>query len=338
MFDNVLINKIILGKPLIKQDNLNLHIAFGISSNYTRPVGILIKSVLANSQKQNFVFHIFCDGIIEQDELKRYQQLIDEYHTTIAIYYFSNEDFLGLDDKEFTIAAYYRFAIPSHIKEYTDTLLYLDADTVAVGDLNEFKKIDLSKHLAAVVREFKFKDNQVVPYRKEDFYFNSGMMYINIPLWIKEQVSEQCLAILREVNADASKKAKYGYDFRCFDQDALNIVLKDRVIFLEPRFNFLTNISLKANKNLITVPDDTLIIHYHGFNKPWHEWCYHKLNRYYREIAKTSPWSDVPWDNKPTKYRQMRLYAKYYLKQGNLVKAFYWLKKAVAAKNHPKNS
>ena len=64
---------------------------------------------------------------------------------------------------------------------------------------------------------------------------------------------------------------KYGYEFRCFDQDALNIVLKDKVKYIEPKYNFLANISLKHNKNLQNVPMDTIFIHYHGFNKPWHE-------------------------------------------------------------------
>lgn len=37
------------------------------------------------------------------------------------------------------------------------------------------------------------------------------------------------VSILREVNLDPKQKIKYGYEFRCFDQDALNIVLKIRL-------------------------------------------------------------------------------------------------------------
>lgn len=125
---------------------------------------------------------------------------------------------------------------------------------------------------------------------------------------------------------------KYGYEFRCFDQDALNIVLKDKVKYIEPKYNFLANISLKYNKNLQNVPTDTIFIHYHGFNKPWYEWCFHHLARYFRDYKEISPWKNEPWDKCPTKYRQMRLYAKFYIKNGNFIKAMYWIIRSILKK------
>lgn len=91
------------------------------------------------------------------------------------------------------------------------------------------------------------------------------MMYIDLKEWIKCKISEKCINILREINKFPDKKIKYGYEFRCFDQDALNIVLKDKVKYIEPKYNFLANISLKHNKNLQNVPKDTIFIHYHTY-------------------------------------------------------------------------
>lgn len=112
---------------------------------------------------------------------------------------------------------------------------------------------------------------------------------------------------------------KYGYEFRYFDQDALNIVLKNKVKYIEPKYNFLVNISLKHNKNLQNVPNDTIFIHYHGFNKPWHEWCFHHLTRYF----------NIFMEKCPTRYHQMRLYAKFYIKNSNFIKAIYWIVRSI---------
>lgn len=313
MFENAVKNKINLSGNNKKSD---FHIAFGISKTFTYPVGVLITSILENNKDMKISFHIFVDDKIEDKELNRFKDLIEFYDTNIIIYEIDNSEFLNLDDREFTIATYYRFAIPYQLKDLTDKYLYIDADMIAIRDLKDYLNINIENKIAAVVDDFTLdKVGNPILLAEDKKYFNAGMMYINLNLWMKEQVSEKSVSILREVNLDPKQKIKYGYEFRCFDQDALNIVLKNKVKYIEPKYNFLANISLKHNKNLQNVPMDTIFIHYHGFNKPWHEWCFHHLARYFRDYKEISPWKNEPWDKCPTKYRQMRLYAKFYIKK-----------------------
>ncbi|MFR3240642.1 MAG: glycosyltransferase family 8 protein [Megamonas funiformis] len=270
---------------------------------------------------------------MEDKELNRFKELVEFYDTDIIIYEIDNSEFLNLDDREFTIATYYRFAIPYQLKDLTDKYLYIDADMIAIRDLKDYLNINIENKIAAVVDDFTLdKVGNPILLAEDKKYFNAGMMYINLNLWMKEQVSEKSVSILREVNLDPKQKIKYGYEFRCFDQDALNIVLKNKVKYIEPKYNFLANISLKHNKNLQNVPTDTIFIHYHGFNKPWHEWCFHHLARYFRDYKEISPWKNEPWDKCPTKYRQMRLYAKFYIKNGNFIKAMYWIIRSILKK------
>lgn len=330
MFENAVKNKINLTRDNKKSD---FHIAFGISKTFTYPVGVLITSILENNKDMKINFHIFVDDKIEDKELNRFKDLIEFYDTNIIIYEIDNSEFLNLDDREFTIATYYRFAIPYQLKDLTDKYLYIDADMIAIRDLKDYLNINIENKIAAVVDDFTLdKVGNPILLAEDKKYFNAGMMYINLNLWMKEQVSEKSVSILREVNLDPKQKLKYGYEFRCFDQDALNIVLKDKVKYIEPKYNFLTNISLKHNKNLQNVPTDTIFIHYHGFNKPWHEWCFHPLARYFRNYKEISPWKNEPWDKCPTKYRQMRLYAKFYIKKGTLIKAIYWIMQSIIKK------
>lgn len=316
MFENAVKNKINLSGNNKKSD---FHIAFGISKTFTYPVGVLITSILENNKDMKINFHIIVDDKIEDKELNRFKELVEFYDTDIIIYEIDNSEFLNLDDREFTIATYYRFAIPYQLKDLTDKYLYIDADMIAIRDLKDYLNINIENKIAAVVDDFTLdKVGNPILLAEDKKYFNAGMMYINLNLWMKEQVSEKSVSILREVNLDPKQKIKYGYEFRCFDQDALNIVLKNKVKYIEPKYNFLANISLKHNKNLQNVPMDTIFIHYHGFNKPWHEWCFHPLARYFRDYKEISPWKNEPWDKCPTKYRQMRLYAKFYIKMVTL--------------------
>lgn len=337
MFENVVLHKKVLGDYQYNENTI--HVAFGITSNFTRPVGILIDSIVKNASTCDFAFHIFADDILPNTEISRFNELTKEFPISITIYHFNNSDFHGLDTREFTIATYYRFAIPMQLRYIPSSkyFAYIDADILCVGDFCKFKEINIKHYIAGVVREFKVdKKGNVQPYKEDDFYFNAGVMYINRDLWIKEMISEKCLNILREVNLNPEiKVSKYGYEFRCFDQDALNIVLKDRVLFMDIQYNFLTNISQKNFKNMKNVPSDTILIHYHGYNKPWHQWCFHPLANIYHKSMKNSPWKDVPLDKNPSKYRQMRIYSKYFFKKWNIFKGIYWLLKSFQGKiNH----
>lgn len=330
MFEHAVKNKINLTRDDKKSD---FYIAFGISKAFTYPVGVLITSILENNKDMKISFHIFVDDKIEDKELNRFKDLIEFYDTNIIIYEIDNSEFLNLDDREFTIATYYRFAIPYQLKDLTDKYLYIDADMIAIRDLKDYLNINIENKIAAVVDDFTLdKVGNPILLAEDKKYFNAGMMYINLNLWMKEQVSEKSVSILREVNLDPKQKIKYGYEFRCFDQDALNIVLKNKVKYIEPKYNFLANISLKHNKNLQNVPTDTIFIHYHGFNKPWHEWCFHHLARYFRDYKEISPWKNEPLDKYPTKYRQMRLYAKFYIKNGDFIKVMYWIIRSILKK------
>lgn len=330
MFEHAVKNKINLTRDDKKSD---FYIAFGISKAFTYPVGVLITSILENNKDMKISFHIFVDDKIEDKELNRFKDLIEFYDTNIIIYEIDNSEFLNLDDREFIIATYYRFAIPYQLKDLTDKYLYIDADMIAIRDLKDYLNINIENKIAAVVDDFTLdKVGNPILLAEDKKYFNAGMMYINLNLWMKEQVSEKSVSILREVNLDPKQKIKYGYEFRCFDQDALNIVLKNKVKYIEPKYNFLANISLKHNKNLQNVPTDTIFIHYHGFNKPWHEWCFHPLARYFRNYKEISPWKNEPLDKYPTKYRQMRLYAKFYIKNGDFIKVMYWIIRSILKK------
>lgn len=205
MFENVVKSKLHLGDNKIN----GFHIAFGISKTFTYPVGILMTSILENNKDIKISFHIFIDDKIDDKELSRFKEIIKNYNVNIVIYEIDNSEFLDLNDKEFTIAAYYRFAIPYQLQNITDRYLYIDADMIAIRELKDYLKIDLQNKIAAVVDDFILDKNGIpVLLTENKKYFNSGMMYINLTEWLKNNVSEECLRILREVNLAPKQKIK----------------------------------------------------------------------------------------------------------------------------------
>ena len=126
-------------------------------------------------------FHIFVDDKIEDKELNRFKDLIEFYDTNIIIYEIDNSEFLNLDDREFTIATYYRFAIPYQLKDLTDKYLYIDADMIAIRDLKDYLNINIENKIAAVVDDFTLdKVGNPILLAEDKKYFNAGMMYIDL--------------------------------------------------------------------------------------------------------------------------------------------------------------
>lgn len=151
MFENAVKSKLMLTNNKKKSD---FHIAFGISKNFSFPVGVLITSILENNSDIKISFHIFIDNKISDKELKRFNSLVNKYNTNMSLYEIDNSEFLNLDDREFTIATYYRFAIPYQLKNITDKYLYIDADMISIKDIKDFFNINLTNKIAGVVEDF----------------------------------------------------------------------------------------------------------------------------------------------------------------------------------------
>ncbi|WP_330359249.1 glycosyltransferase, partial [Basilea psittacipulmonis] len=66
----------------------------------------------------------------------------------------------------------------------------------------------------------------------DHIYFNAGVLLINLKKWQEMNVFNQAIQILKE------KKNLLRFQ----DQDLLNIIFKDSLYVINPRFNFMPNI------------------------------------------------------------------------------------------------
>ncbi|MEH0873202.1 lipopolysaccharide 3-alpha-galactosyltransferase [Pectobacterium cacticida] len=300
----------------------SFNIAYGIDKNFIFGCGISIASILLHNKDMKFTFHIFTDEFSNSD-IKEFKELSQQYNTQIVIYIVDCEELKSLPStKNWSYATYFRFIIADYFYGNLDTLLYLDADIVCKGKLIALEKLDLNHSLAAVVTEgekewWEKRANALGNKSISHGYFNAGFLLINIEKWGAEDISGQAINLL------SSDEIKRKISF--LDQDILNLLLIDKVVFLEKDYNtqYSINYELKCKKNkkyAHGIRNETIFIHYIGPTKPWHEWAVYPSCHYFNIAKNDSPWKDFRLKS-ALSTSQFRYCSKHEMHQGKILKS-----------------
>ena len=162
---------------------------------------------------------------------------------------------------------------------YLDKVLYLDADTLIQDDLSELYATDISGQYVAAVKDglmYQFPEHiKEVNLSNKDFYFNSGVMLLNLAKIRKDDIIRSAVIYFNTHNE------VFG------DQDVLNVVFGKAVKSLSYKYNcnsvFFEEKDAKFLSNFFqeSVPqtprevyDRAIILHFAG-HKPWTPWFIH---------------------------------------------------------------
>jgi lipopolysaccharide biosynthesis glycosyltransferase len=320
--DTVLLRKV-YGDASLATSASAFHIALGIDENYARCMGVLLVSLLAANPDTPLIFHVFTESIKPED-LQRISSLTENRRTTITLYYINKSALAELPASgHYSTAVYYRIVMPSILGSLTDRVLYLDSDIICLGSLSGLAGLDLNDRAVAAVQDVQRVVVEKVSELKlqSQFYFNSGVMLIDIAKWNEADISSRVLQVL------AGNKT----GFSLVDQDALNIVLDGNVLPLPPIWNQVYDLGQMTHDPVA----GTIFLHYTGAVKPWRLSGRHRLSNWYRNFENASPWAGSPL-LAPTVYKEMEIYARLALKSGDLPTASVWYWKYLQAKffNH----
>lgn len=316
---NIVREKIIYGN---KNANRNdFHIVFGIDDDFVRPLGVLMTSILENNKDENIIFHIISKKI-KKDNEKIVQEFAINNNIIINIYVIDENIFKNLPKTEYiSHATYNRFLIPNILKDITDKVLYLDADIICLNSIKLLKNFNIDDNIVGVIEEAnKYVEKQQIKELEliSNKYFNAGVMYINIKEWIKNNINDKILNLLKS-------KKKFMFN----DQDILNIVLENKCIYMDKIYNYEFDVRHKHNRYVYNIPSDVVFLHYVGKFKPWQKWCMHPVKNFFEKYANISLWKNVPLDE-PKTYKQMKHMGKSYAIYNKKLKSIYWyLKYAV---------
>lgn len=319
---SVIKKKITIGSS--NDSNINqLNIAYGIDKNFFLGCAVSITSILLTNSELNFNFHIFTNSI-NDDFQQKLQQLTDKYKTQITIYLVEDSYFNNLPTTiNWTLATYFRFIVADYFYNKIDKILYLDADILCIGSLVELFNLEFDNNIAYVVIEKdpiwwekcakRLNENKLL-----NGYFNAGFLLVNLKKWKENNINEKALKLL--TNENLRKK------FTHLDQDVLNLLLLDKVKYLDRKYNqqISINYELKYKSNKVRkypITDATILIHYIGPTKPWHKWAEnYKCSKYFLDVKNKSPWQMTP-SLLATTSSQMRYCAKHKLHQNKVVES-----------------
>lgn len=310
---NIIKEKIIYGNENIKKDDF--HIVFGIDDDFVRPLGVLMTSIVENNKNENIVFHIISKYISNENKnvIEQFSLMND---IIIYIYIIDENIFKELPTTAYISKAMYnRFLIPLILKDITDKVLYLDADIVCLGNIEKIKNLKFEDKIVFVVEE---SNKYVVKRRiedlklKKDKYFNSGVLYINIEKWLNNDINKKLVEY-------SSEKRNLMFP----DQDMLNVVLEDKCIYMDRKYNYTFDVRYKPNRYVYNLPENIVFLHYVGKFKPWQKWCMHPVKNFFEKYSSISLWKDIPLDE-PKTYKQMKHMGKSYSIYNKKIKAIYW--------------
>lgn len=235
---------------------------FATDDNYLPFLSITLQSIKENSCRDyNYKIYVLHSGVREDyiEKILRYSEKgfdvefvdVTEKLKDIAAH-------LHMRDY-YTCTTYFRVFIAGMFPQY-DKALYLDCDTVVLGDVSELYSYDLGDNLIGGapcegVNSFDVYKRYVaeVDGLNPDYFFNAGVILMNLKSFREEGFYEQF--------ADLLKKYKFTV---IQDEDYLNVLCQDRILQLPRTWN-------KAPVGMDVLPEkDLKLVHFLMTWKPWH--------------------------------------------------------------------
>lgn len=264
-----------------------IFVCLATDDNYAPLASVSILSLL-ESNKDSIELEVFIldSGISEENKYKL-KQIVYNYSRKITFLNVSYE----IDELQKkgvkaqgsyqSFAAYARFFAIDKLPRYVDKLLYVDCDTCICGSLQELFNTDLSECvIGAVIDILPNFHKRAIGFKDMDLYFNSGVILFDCNKWRKLSILEQIQNHLCNI------RSKYSFH----DQDIINIVCKDKIYPLHPKYmtflpeykwgkegiiqlTDLQESSYYEDKDIENASNNPIIIHYvdNILGRPWYK-------------------------------------------------------------------
>ena len=252
-------------------------IFYACDDNFVKYTVVSLQSMKEHAARdKKYCVHVLHTNISEEMQDVMYA-MQDEQFTVcfddVTDYLKSINDKLPLRDY-YSRTTYFRLFIAEMFPEY-DKAIYIDSDTVVLGDIAKLYAYDLGDNYVGAVRDqvmvqtdvYGTYAEQVVGVDRNAF-FNAGLLVINCAQFRVEHVLDQFIDLLHVYNFVVTQ-----------DEDYLNLICKDHVCWLPPQWNTEVFGDIPCEEESICV------LHYIMVSKPWHyKDC--RMQEYFWEYAK----------------------------------------------------
>jgi len=277
---------IMKNKITFRKHHREIPIFFAADDKYTKFMMVTMRSIIDNiSPKKIYRFYVLHTDISEENQL-----LVKRMEKSNCRIIFVNvarelkriEKKISIRDY-YTSTTYYRIFIADMFPEY-DKVLYVDSDTIVREDIAGLYQYELGNNYIGAVRDQLVVQTELYGDYVEKVlgisrgaYFNAGVVLINCEAFRKKNMLKKFMDLLSTYTFVVAQ-----------DQDYLNILCKDNVLWLDHRWN------VQMIGDISCPEDKAKLIHYNLAAKPWHYrdcrfgkyfWEYAEKTDKYRELV-----------------------------------------------------
>lgn len=256
-----------------------MNICYVSDNTYAPYVGIAIASIMQNHPNHKINFFILDNGIQSENKQKLEQivqsnasiSFVSVFESEMENYHFPHGTYLSP-------AIFYRIKIPE-IFAHLDRVLYLDVDTLVLGDLRSFYEMDMNQKPLALA--FDVDTEKQAERLKLPHYFNSGVILFDIKACQKNNITQRFLETLK-----SSPNLLFP------DQDIINMAFQNEIEPISDVYNM--QIDPYNSKSIEMIQKNfkkIKILHYITSAKPWAVYG-NPFEQVFFDIWKNSLWKE----------------------------------------------
>lgn len=293
-----------------KKEN-NILIVLMSSNEYVPYVAVFLQSLVSHASPEYYYDIVILEKKINDENKKKLGNIASD---NISIRFYNPCYIVGtanfyIAHEVYAEEAYYRMLTPWILEDY-DKAIVMDSDIIVKNDPALLYNEDVGDYYAAGVADIAFQGilRTTVPGTYEYCvnemkmndpfkYINTGVLVMNLKKWRDNFTIKYILQLAN------TKK------FRIQEQDILNVLLEDKIKYLNIKWNFYVPVSEFLNNSINCAPyagyqeykeagENPFFIHYAGVPKPWNDpsilmgnewWKYARQTDYYEVLLTKLP-------------------------------------------------
>lgn len=300
---NTVSNGVVLAKP-------DATVAIASSNEYSPHLGGLLASIVANVKHNSRLEFVILDGGISNENRFALMRIVGQYGLHSIRFIDMSREFVSHKvHMHFSQSTFYRLVL-SELLPNRARVLYLDCDTIVLGDVVSLYSMDLKGNLVGAVFDYimhhfcntgvksmpeagglparEYLENYVEMGACWSTYFQAGVIIFDLDKLRELQIEREMIAELQEKT----------YWF--LDQDVLNKFIKGRVAYIDPIWNVVNvesqitaGLSNKQISDLVRAKSAPCLIHYAGYEaKPWVN-EHAPFAGFYWQYMRATPWYET---------------------------------------------
>lgn len=283
----------------------SIHILLAFDDNYAPHGAVAMNSVLQSNPNHHISFHVFYSNL-SNEHIAIFKDWFKNKKDSIVFYQLGADDIPGHSIRgtdHVSVEAFFRILCAQILPETLEKIIYIDCDVLNLRSLEELWNFEIDSYaLGACLGGCPSDRKLALGLNGADaWYFNSGVLLINLQYWREHNVTGEVLQFIRTA----------GHLPR-WDQDALNAVLKGRWRRLPFKYNALQSVTTKPHVQTFYSKDcdneeryeaviAPVIVHYTDLHrhKAWFRNSVCQNKHLYESFRKGTPYRDVPLENYP---------------------------------------